>query len=64
MKTYEETIQTVATDAFSDYMGGGAVRFTECLIIAWIYEIDPRKVSADFETAFHVIKLNYYASRA
>lgn len=64
MKTYEETIQTVATDAFSDYMGGGFVRFTECSIIAWIYEVDPRKVFADFETAFHTIKRNYYDSRA
>ncbi len=44
--------------------GGGRAAFPEYLIVAWIYDVNPNKVYADFETAFHIIKLNYYASRA
>ena len=63
MKTYEQVIQTVASDAFSDYMGGGRVSFPAYTLVAWIYGVSANKAYADFEKEFNKIKNAYYDSR-
>lgn len=57
MQTYKETIRALAREALGTYMGGGHPYFdTHSRIVAFIYDIEPDRVTDDVSEAYRSLQ--------
>lgn len=64
MKTYTETVNILAKQAFGRYMSGSYWGLSDCNteLVATIFEKDVEEVDVALETTFEGIKSAYYES--